>query len=856
MGAVYLAVRDDDQYQKRVALKLVKRGMDTADIVRRFRHERQILASLDHPNIAKLLDGGATPDGLPYFVMEYIEGEPITDYCDSHRLSTIERLRLFRTVCAAVQSAHRNLVVHRDIKPGNILVTAEGAPRLLDFGIAKLLNPEMGSLTIDPTATALRLMTPEYASPEQVRGELITTASDVYSLGVVLYELLTGHRPYRLKSRLPHEILRIVCEEEPERPSVAISRTEEAISSDGAIRATLTPESVSRTRDGKPETLRRRLKGDLDNIVLMAMRKEPQRRHASAEQLSEDLRRHLEGLPVIARKDTYAYRSVKFVQRHKAGVAAVAIILLTLLGGIVATARQAGIARAEQAKAQAALISAEAQRVRAENEKARAENETTKAEEQRRRAEDEQAEAEAQRALAEQAQLIAETERAKAEGRFNDVRKLANSFVFEFHDRIEQLQGSTPVRKLLVERALAYLDSLAREAKDDLSLQSELAAAYQKIGDVQGRPLYSNLGDTGGALESYRKALSIREKIAAASHAKLQPLLDLALSCDRYGDALIATSHAVKSLESYRRELDILQTLARAHPNDLQVKRDLGRAFMKVGDALGSPSMANIGDATGALDSYRQSLAICQEVSDANPGNVQDRFELALSHNRMGMILQIHGDLESAMKFQGRSLELLREVSSGQQAHTQAKRDISISHSNLGGMLFAAGDTIGGLSNLRESLKIAEELAKADPQNANFHLNRAVALDGIGQILLVTGDSTGAAQNLRHAMEIAERLVAADPKNEQARLTLTGVCIQLGHALLATGDLGTAKEMYLRALKLSEQTAAIDPKNVIGSRSIAMVLLNNSTDAAESLPKALALAESLAKLDPKNADAE
>jgi serine/threonine protein kinase len=179
MGAVYLAVRDDDQYQKRVAIKLVKRGMDTDDIVRRFRNERQILASLDHPNIAKLLDGGTTDDGLPYFVMEHIEGAPIDKYCDTHKLSTVERLALFRTVCAAVHYAHQNLIVHRDLKPSNILVTADGTPKLLDFGIAKLLNPELSARTIDPTRTELRLMTPEYASPEQIRGEPITTASDV-----------------------------------------------------------------------------------------------------------------------------------------------------------------------------------------------------------------------------------------------------------------------------------------------------------------------------------------------------------------------------------------------------------------------------------------------------------------------------------------------------------------------------------------------------------------------------------------------------------------------------------------------------------------------------------------------------
>ncbi|MBA2339616.1 MAG: serine/threonine protein kinase, partial [Pyrinomonadaceae bacterium] len=227
MGAVYLGERADHLFDKQVAIKIVKRGMDTDFVLRRFARERQVLAALDHPNIAKLLDGGVTEVGLPYFVMEYVEGASINQYCDAHKLTIAERLELFRHICSAVSYAHQNLIVHRDIKPSNILVTEDGTPKLLDFGIAKLLNPPLSAGTIDQTGTFMRLMTPEYASPEQVRGLPITTASDVYSLGVLLYELLTGHRPYRLKSRAPEEIASAVCEQEPERPSTAISRVVE-----------------------------------------------------------------------------------------------------------------------------------------------------------------------------------------------------------------------------------------------------------------------------------------------------------------------------------------------------------------------------------------------------------------------------------------------------------------------------------------------------------------------------------------------------------------------------------------------------------------------------------------------------
>ena len=299
MGAVYLAVRADDEFQKRVAIKLVKRGMDTDFILRRFRQERQILASLEHQNIARLLDGGTTDDGLPYFVMEYIEGLPINQFSDAHKLSTAERLRLFLKVCLAVAYAHHNLVIHRDLKPSNVLVMADGTPKLLDFGIAKLLNPEMGGRALDPTTLAMRLMTPEYASPEQVRGETVTMVSDVYSLGILLYDLLTGHRPYTFRSRSPEEVARIICEQEPERPSVAVNLIE-VLPSSGREPVEITPDSVSRVRDGSLEKLRRQLSGSIDNIVLKALRKEPQRRYQTVEEFARDIEHYLEGRPVSA----------------------------------------------------------------------------------------------------------------------------------------------------------------------------------------------------------------------------------------------------------------------------------------------------------------------------------------------------------------------------------------------------------------------------------------------------------------------------------------------------------------------------------------------------------------------------
>ncbi|MCG8409231.1 MAG: serine/threonine-protein kinase [Phycisphaerales bacterium] len=359
MGVVYLAVRADDEYENQVAIKLVKLGMDSEQILQRFRLERQTLAHLDHPNIAKLLDGGATSDGRPYLIMEYIDGIPITEYCDQHELSLAERLLLFEKVCSAVHYAHQNLVIHRDLKPANILVTTEGVPKLLDFGVAKVLSAETSEGTGAATAQASRLFTPEYASPEQLRGQPMTTACDVYALGVILYELLTGHRPYQLRHRSPGEIDRLVCDVDPEKPSAAASRVEQRHYPDGTVRRAVTPETVGRTRRIAPESLRRRLLGDLDNIVLMAMRKDPKRRYASAEQLYEDLCRYREGRPVLARKDTIRYRTEKFIKRNKVGVTAVLLVALSLLVGAVGVARETRRTRVQRDAAEANLLRAE-----------------------------------------------------------------------------------------------------------------------------------------------------------------------------------------------------------------------------------------------------------------------------------------------------------------------------------------------------------------------------------------------------------------------------------------------------------------------------------------------------------------
>ncbi|MGH7469608.1 MAG: tetratricopeptide repeat protein [Longimicrobiales bacterium] len=331
MGEVYLAEREGD-FTQRVAIKLTRVGLETPEVIGRFVEERQILARLEHPNIARLLDGGITPGGRPYFAMEYVEGVPLHEYWVQRQLAIKDRLRLFLQVCNAVQYAHQNLIVHRDLKPLNILVTRDGQAKLLDFGIAKLLAEDVSDArTRGRTSTTMRWFAPEYAAPEQVRAQTITTATDIYALGLILYELLTGARAHRWGQASPAEIERIIIEREPDRPSAMVEQS----------------------------TLRRQLAGDLDTIVLKALQKEPARRYASAEQFAEDIERYLHGLPVRARPDTLGYRTTKFVRRHRVILAAASVVAITLVGGIAATTwqaraatQQSRVARSERDRAQ------------------------------------------------------------------------------------------------------------------------------------------------------------------------------------------------------------------------------------------------------------------------------------------------------------------------------------------------------------------------------------------------------------------------------------------------------------------------------------------------------------------------
>ena len=750
MGTVYLGVRDDDAFQKRVAIKVLKLGMDTESIVRRFRHERQILASLEHPFIASLLDGGTTPDGRPYFAMEYVEGQPIVDYCDAHGLHTAARLDLLRKVCAAVQYAHQNLIIHRDIKPANVLVTADGTPKLLDFGIAKLLNPELAGHTLAPTMPGLQFMTPEYASPEQVRGEPVTTATDVYSLGVLLYEVLTGRLPYRLTSRAPADIVRIVCESEPVRPSTAITAVDVPPAADASGLSTPAAGTPAAKPDRAPtvdvDLLRRQLAGDLDNILLKALSKEPRRRYASVDQFAEDLRRHRAGLPVIARKDTWAYRTGKFVRRNRAAVVAATMTFVALVAGIIGTTWQAREARAA---------------------------------------------------------------RARAEQRFADVRQLANAFLFDFHDSIADLEGSTPARKLVVAKGLEYLDKLARDAGDRIDLRREIAGAYMKMGDVQGRPFAPNLGDTAGAVESYRKAVTLYESMPAAGDDALRR--ELALSYMRLSDVLAAAGDTASSLSFAQKSLAIEKAIASKTTDTPAARRALAASYTRVGDML-----AATGDVNGALEHRRTALAIMESVIAEAPDDPANIRNLGVAYQKLGNTLGNPnapnlGDHAGGLAALERSSQIFREASARYPTNALFRRNHAVAESNAADVLFAMKRFDEALARERRSLAVYEAQARTDPTNAAAQNDLAIGYSKIAQLLDASGKTADGLAEQQRATAIHRRLAAADPNSGDMKQELASDYNREATLQANLGMREPSLANHTRAVEMSRELTAASP---------------------------------------------
>ncbi len=699
MGMVYLARRADDQFQKKVAVKLIRQGMASELALQRFRSERQISASLEHPHIARLLDGGTTSNGEPYFVLEYVEGEPLIEYCDRRRLPVDARLRLFGEVCAAVQYAHQNLVVHRDIKPGNVLVTADGVPKLLDFGIAKLLNPDGAPVASAETGTFFRMLTPDYASPEQIRGERITTASDVYALGVVLYELLAGRKPYHVTANEPGELMRIVCDRDPEKPSVA----------------------------GKS----RELQGDLDAIVLKAMRKEPERRYASVSELAADLKRHQTGVPVLARRGTFTYRAGKFARRHRVILAAAAVVAVALAGGVVATLREAQRARAAEARAQR---------------------------------------------------------------RFDDVRRLASSFLFEFHDAIQDLPGATPARALIVKRALEYLDDLSRESADDRALRRELAEAYLKVGDVQGNSYMPNLGDVPGALQSYGKAIALLAPAVEAGEADEPEQATLAKAYLTGGGIQLVAGDARAAVAMAEKGLPLVRGLAERHPAEPERQRELAQAWQFYSFYL--TAAGRYGEAYEAL---RNQAAILRKRLAEEPGDRAARRSLGQNIYLIGEALDSRGDSEGALKSYEEAVELEEALRAKDPSGTQLQRDLGYLRFAIGSSYEGRGDHRAALDQFQRALALFESMAAADAKSVDGRLGVAMSRHNIGQARAGLGDSAGAMAEFERARVLYEPIVAGDPANAWAAGSLADLYLEIGKEKEKATNLDAACSLYARA---------------------------------------------------------
>jgi non-specific serine/threonine protein kinase/serine/threonine-protein kinase len=707
MGEVYHAVRADDQYRQQVAIKLVRQGLEGSATIARFKAERQILASLDHPNIARLLDAGIAATGQPYFVMQFVEGEPIDRYCESHGLSLADRIRLFCEVCKAVQYAHQHLTVHRDLKPANILVTRDGEPKLLDFGIAKVIAPDADPVTV----SSMWAMTPDYASPEQVRGQPITTASDVYSLGVILYRLLTGKSPYRATQTQPLTLAQEVCETQPTRPS---------------------------TRFGAHEPSSKQLQGDLDSIVLMALRKEPERRYASVHDFSMDLRHHLEGRPVSAAPDSWHYRTGKFVKRHRFGVVvsvAAGIALLTTIGVII---KEGEISRAA---------------------------------------------------------------RQRAESRFNDVRQIANALIFELDDAVAKLEGSTPTRRLLVEKAVRYLDMLSQEAKDDVVLQRDMGNAFQKLGDIQGNPVLSNLGLTAEARESYGKAIDIRQALVAAEPGNIQDRLALAASYAGLADFLISTSGDLdSSLQYANRALAIVEPLQQGDPRNPQFAQELIGVYQTLSSIYGgSGSSANLGDVDAAVVNSRKAIVISDRVFQIRSDwQVGQRAELSIG---LGDKLVKQGNRIEAVDEYRDGLELLRHASLGS-SNAEFARLSALIFERLGNVQAMDGDFASATKSYGQSHVIYERTSAKNPEDVQAKFDLA-AIDALyGNALVRQGDRRGGMRFLDAAATALERDQRIGDESAFARRLLSLTYVLRGQLGFAAADYPAAATDFAKAAAL------------------------------------------------------
>lgn len=749
MGTVFLAERAD--LKQKVALKVIRHGIDSDLILRRFRREQEILAALEHPNIARLLDVGVSAENVPFLVMEYIEGEDLLEFCGKNNFSVSEKLVLFRKVCAAVSYAHSRLVVHRDLKPSNILVNEKGEPKLLDFGISKLIS-ETGSGEDKGTVTSFGMLTPNYASPEQFRGETVSTSTDVYSLGVILYELLTGVLPYEVVDKRFDEVARVVCETQPKRPSSAVENVSTVKNStrENDNRKTSGDDEPRKSEYKPAKTDSRRLKGDIDNIVLKSLRKEPERRYLSVEQLSEDLQRHLAGLPVTARPATLFYRTEKFIKRNRAVVFSGVSIFLILIIAVAGISWQ--------------FVRAERQRVLAEK-------------------------------------------------RFGEVRQMANNVVFKYYDEADKLSGSTKMRELMVTDALNYLDELARDSAGDASLQKELGQAYIRIGRVQGRVYNTNLGNTNGAVESYRKGIELLEPLAGASEdVKFQ--WDLVNAEGELSSILRRQGNFAEADSLLKKTIALGEKFLAASPDDPTLLARSAYSYYFLGDTLpvGTGENENI-------TAYQNCITAAEKALARDPNHLRANNILAAALQRIGnqtLLLARDaaelGDEKTAQKLREeaapyyyKSIEICEKLIKLQPDDILYQSLLSTAKVNESEYLLETAQYEAALRVERRGLDEFDERAKIDPENDENKLNSTYLYSALSSTYARLGNFDKATENYQKAMQIFDALVAHDANNLDYRQRRLITAFAYADELVRLRKIDAARRIY------TDEFAAFEP---------------------------------------------
>lgn len=799
MGTVWLAERADDQFKSRAAVKLVKRGMDTDDILHRFRQERQVLANLRHPNICRLLDGGATADGRPFLIMEYVEGMPIDAYCDAKRLTIRERLALFRRACEAVQFAHQNLVIHRDLKPGNILVSPDGTPILLDFGIAKVIQPVDAANAANLTAPQQRLMTPQYASPEQVKSEPITTTSDVYSLGVILYELLTGRHPYRQFHESLGELERAIREIHPMRPSAAVARDATSTECDSSAAHPAKSTEFASRRATTPEKLVRSLLGDLDTIVMKALHREPAKRYASAEQFSADIDRYLSGRPVLARPDSRLYRASRFVRRNAALVAAACLLFAVLLLGIAGTTWQARRARQAQAEALAQRDAATL-----ETDKLRAVTQFLQ-------------------------EMLALATPEAARGRDVSVLKemleqAASTVATDFDGQpgiemvIRDTVGRAYLNLGLYPQAIDQLDAAVRigrarvglQSPDTLQAMSGLASALRRSGRIQE------------SLELAREALSLKEQQLGRDHPDvLQGRATFAVVLHDAGkteDAIKLQQEVVdasrrvlgeEDVESIRRSANLavmLDDAGRSNEAEAVHRRLLELQQRNHGndhpDTLATlAELASVLQYQGKLEEAEQ---YCSQALDARRRVMgQDHPDTLDSMLQMGMICHDAGRLEEAEKWLRETLAIQERVfGEDHRATMQTVNELAV--------------VLGRRKKQPEAVAIMRRLLAANRRVfGDHHPDTIATMNNLGRIIASQGDYVEAEAMFTDALRQARSTLPADDPYIPAILSHHAQC------LARLGRFDDAEAEYLECMKLcSDIFGESDEKTVRTTREL------------------------------------